>query len=166
MEPDTKNSDSVIDMEDKDDHEEILNSFVKTVHNNDKMKKMSISQYDYHDYLINNIENEDQISSEYDTDDLIEDAKNFVQESQKRFVDNEVWQEIDTVRRQKRLSRKQRNQRSKPSTNCDDKPNLPFVPNKISEVKVGQNIKFVSGANSKVVDGVVKYDQTCKEKFQ
>ena len=133
-----ESEDIIIDMEDKADHEEIVNSFVKTVHNNDKSKKISISQYDYHDYLINNIENEDQNSSEYDTDDLIEDAKNFVNESQKRFVDCDVWQEIDKIRRQKRSSRRQRNQRSNFSTNCDFKAHLPFEPNKISDVKIGK----------------------------
>ena len=87
----------------------------------------SISKKDYHEYLINNVEHPG--SSDYDTDDLIEDARNFVKESKSRYVDNEVWKEIDQTRRQKRKSKKERDKNLGISQYCDNKVPSFFVPN-------------------------------------
>ena len=48
--------------------------------------------------------------SEYDTDDLIEDARNFViaAGNSSKLVDKSDWANIDEKRRQKRLSRGER----------------------------------------------------------
>jgi len=52
--------------------------------------------------------NNDNYFSDGDTDDLIEDAKNFVKVANIKLVDMEVWNDIDEQRRKRRLTRKER----------------------------------------------------------
>ena len=113
------------------------------------MQNISIPKHDYKDYLVENVP--DPNSSDYDTDDLIEDAKNFVNASKTKLVDVEVWKEIDQNRRQKRLSRHERNQK-KNSGNIDT---LPFVPKHMSDLAVGNNIRVITKAGD-IDTGVVK----------
>ena len=116
----------------------------------------SVKKHDYHDYLVNNIPEPE--SSEYDTDDLIEDAKNFVTASQTRFVDCEVWRDIDATRRQRRVSRRARQERRAATSGQGDEQIIspPFVPKQLSDLKVGYNVRVISSSRAKVTSGVVK----------
>ena len=118
----------------------------------------SVKKHDYHDYLVNNIPEPE--SSEYDTDDLIEDAKNFVTASQTRFVDCEVWRDIDATRRQRRASRRARQERRAATPGLgdgnDQTISSPFVPKQLSDLKVGYNVRVISSSRAKVTSGVVK----------
>merc|ERR1712025_224323 len=69
---------------------------------------------DYKDYLVPTVnigtcdnKNNEQ-SDGYDTDDLIEDAKNFVKVADTKLVGIEDWKEIDEQRRKRRLTRRER----------------------------------------------------------
>ena len=119
---------------------------------------ISVKKHDYREYLVNNVP--EAITSDYDTDDLIEDAKNFVTASKTRLVDVEVWKEIDETRRKKRLSRRERS--AKMSRNNDRESNTdelafpPFVPKQLDQLKVGYNVRVISGFNSKIQTGIVR----------
>ena len=66
---------------------------------------------DYHDHLVpQSARYQHHSDSEYDTDDLIEDARNFVIAAgdSSKLVDKSDWANIDEKRRQKRLSRGER----------------------------------------------------------
>ena len=121
-----------------------------------------VQKHDYREYLVNNVP--EAITSDYDTDDLIEDAKNFVTASKTRLVDVEVWKEIDETRRKKRLTRRERS--AKMSDNkiaadsnhnvSDDLAFPPFVPKQLDQLKVGYNVRVISGFNSKIQTGIVR----------
>ena len=123
---------------------------------------ISVKKHDYREYLVNNVP--EAITSDYDTDDLIEDAKNFVTASKTRLVDVEVWKEIDETRRKKRLTRRERS--AKMSDNkiaadsnhnvSDDLAFPPFVPKQLDQLKVGYNVRVISGFNSKIQTGIVR----------
>merc|ERR1712150_370537 len=69
---------------------------------------------DYEKYLVPTLNkplSDNKYHSDMDTDDLIEDAKNFVKASDIQLVDMEVWNDIDEKRRKRRLSRKERDRR-------------------------------------------------------
>ena len=119
-------------------------------------KNVAIQKLDYHDYLVHNVHPAN-TSSEYDTDDLIEDAKNFVEASKTRLVDCDVWKDIDQTRRQKRISRKERNEKkARNNFSADESIHLPFVPKLLSDLQVGNNVRVISNADSKVSNGIVK----------
>ena len=121
---------------------------------------LSVKKHDYREYLVNNVP--EAVTSDYDTDDLIEDAKNFVTASKTRLVDVEVWREIDETRRKKRLSRRERSAKmSRNNNNNSDSKNdelafPPFVPKQLDNLKVGYNVRVISGVNSKIQTGIVK----------
>ena len=136
-------------------------SGVKTIKNTSVTGNISVKKHDYRDYLVNNVL--EAATSDYDTDDLIEDAKNFVTASKTRLVDIEVWREIDETRRQKRLSRKERNEKmSRKELNeskyekADDLAFPPFVPLQLANLKIGYNVRVISGVSAKILTGVVK----------
>ena len=117
------------------------------------LANICIKKHDYQDYLVNNVH--EMNSSDYDTDDLIEDAKNFVTASKTRLVDSEVWKEIDETRRKKRLSRKERNSKLKQMNENESPISLPFVPKCVNDLKVGFNVRVISNSGQ-VGNAVVK----------
>ena len=115
---------------------------------------------DYRDHLV--VHQEPSNSSDYDTDDLIEDAKNFVRAANEKFVDVDGWREIDEKRRQTRLTRKERNQKlSAGLTSGGEEPNAVrlsghFVPQRVSDLRLGFGVKTIAAVGSKVCRGVVR----------
>ena len=101
-------------------------------------------------------------SSEYDTDDLIEDAKNFVLAAQERFVDVGGWAEIDQKRRQTRLSRKARSEKISRKIVNDRGEDVGltgskyFVPRTLSDLKLGLQVKTIACVGSKVCRGFIR----------
>ena len=156
------------DMESCDTEEIIIgeNSVVPETIKNTKIisevGNISIKKHDYREYLVNNVP--EAITSDYDTDDLIEDAKNFVTASKTRLVDVEVWREIDETRRKKRLTRRERsanvskNKMAADSdhNSSDDLAFPPFVPRQLDQLKVGYNVRVISGFNSKIQTGIIR----------
>ena len=118
-------------------------------------KKTVLNKTDYRDHLVGQ---EELASSDYDTDDLIEDAKNFVKAANEKFVDVDCWAEIDEKRRQSRLSRKERNQKMSRSVGSDreERVSRHFVPVRLSELSVGYPVKTIAGLGSQVCKGVVR----------
>ena len=139
------------------DGTDAIDSKVQQVIEEDHKKNVSIHKLDYHDYLVNNVHPAN-TSSEYDTDDLIEDAKNFVEASKTRIVDCDVWKEIDQTRRQKRISRKERNERkTKNNTSGDESIFLPFVPKSLSDLQLGNNVRVISNTDSRISRYATQY---------
>lgn len=120
---------------------------------------VSVKKHDYREYLVNNVP--EAVTSDYDTDDLIEDAKNFVTASKTRLVDVEVWREIDETRRKKRRTRKERTANMSRTKITDSNSNElafpPFVPNQLDHLQVGYNVRVISGFNSKIQTGIVRW---------
>merc|ERR1719474_1026521 len=79
-----------------------------------------LKKYDYHDFLVPNSSSCRNFStSGSDTDDLIEDAKNFVNIAQTKLVDPDDWKDIDEKRKQRRKSRKERDKKTRRSSGKD-----------------------------------------------
>ena len=128
---------------------------------------LSVKKHDYREYLVNNVP--EAVTSDYDTDDLIEDAKNFVTASKTRLVDVEVWREIDETRRKKRQTRKERTAKMSRNRITDSNSNElafpPFVPNQLDHLQVGYNVRVISGFNSKIQTGIVRWVETLVCRF-
>ena len=126
-------------------------------------KTADLTPTDYRDHLIG--DPGQGCSSEYDTDDLIEDARNFVLAAREQFVDVEGWAEIDKKRRQTRLSRKARTEKLSRKVVKEENvavgpPGLPgskyFVPRTLSDLKLGLQVKTITTVGSKVCPGVIR----------
>ena len=126
-------------------------------------KTADLTSTDYRDHLIG--DPGQGCSSEYDTDDLIEDARNFVLAAREQFVDVEGWAEIDKKRRQTRLSRKARTEKLSRKVVKEENvavgpPGLPgskyFVPRTLSDLKLGLQVKTITSVGSKVCPGVIR----------
>ena len=153
------------DMESCDTEEIIIDENADYHSDNNNIKgnsvgKITVKKHDYREYLVNNVP--EAVTSDYDTDDLIEDAKNFVTASKTRLVDVDVWREIDENRRRKRLTRRERsatNYRNKIADSNQDNNDLafpPFVPRQQDQLKIGYNVRVISGFNSKIQTGIVR----------
>ena len=123
-------------------------------------KTADLTSTDYRDHLIGDPGHDG--SSDYDTDDLIEDAKNFVLAAQEKFVDLEGWAEIDQRRRQRRLSRKARSETlsRKVGSERDESVGLNgskyFVPRTLSDLRLGLQVKTIACVGSKVCKGFIR----------
>ena len=123
-------------------------------------KTSDLTSSDYRDHLIG--DPGPSCSSEYDTDDLIEDAKNFVLAAQEKFVDVDGWAEIDQKRRQTRLSRKARSEKLSRKVAIDMEENVDlhcskyFVPRTLSDLKLGLQVKTIACVGSKVCQGFIR----------
>jgi len=105
--------------------------------------------------------------SDGDTDDLIEDAKNFVKAADIKLVDMEDWKDIDEKRRKRRLTRSERNKRrmnEEMASDGEDTTDMlsrkscePFLPRRISDLREGNLVRVISAAGGKVSPGVVRY---------
>ena len=123
-------------------------------------KTADLTSTDYRDHLIG----DPGVcgSSEYDTDDLIEDAKNFVLAAQEKFVDVGGWAEIDQKRRQTRLSRKTRSEKLSRKVANDREEDVGlngskyFVPRTLSDLKLGLQVKTIACVGSKVCQGIIR----------
>ena len=84
-----------------------------------------------------------------------------------KVVDNEDWKEIDEKRRKRRLTRKERNEKRESgrfgSDGEENKKDLnggttcePFLPRRISDLRVGYLVRVISAAGSKVSPGIVR----------
>ena len=140
------------------DDNPVVKDSIKNITSISAAGNLSVKKHDYREYLVNNVP--EAVTSDYDTDDLIEDAKNFVTASKTRLVDVEVWREIDETRRKKRLSRRERSAKTsrnnKSESNTDDLAFPPFVPKQLDNLKVGYNVRVISGVNSKIQTGIVR----------
>ena len=123
-------------------------------------KTADLTSTDYRDHLIGDPGN--CLSSDYDTDDLIEDARNFVLAAQEKFVDVDGWVEIDNKRRQTRLSRRARTEKVTRKVAKEENVDvgLPgtkyFVPRTLSDLKLGLRVKTITCVGSKVCQGVIR----------
>ena len=123
-------------------------------------KTADLTPTDYRDHLIGDPGHDG--SSDYDTDDLIEDAKNFVLAAQEKFVDVEGWAEIDQRRRQRRLSRRARSETlpRKVGSERDESVGLNgskyFVPRTLSDLRLGLQVKTIACVGSKVCKGFIR----------
>ena len=123
-------------------------------------KTADLTPTDYRDHLIG--DPGECLSSDYDTDDLIEDARNFVLAAQEKFVDVDGWVEIDNKRRQTRLSRRARTEKVTRKVAKEENVDvgLPgtkyFVPRTLSDLKLGLRVKTISCVGSKVCQGVIR----------
>jgi len=124
---------------------------------------------DYRDFLVPT-ENANTLNSQSDgdTDDLIEDAKNYIRTAQVKLVDNEDWKDIDNKRRKRRLSKKERDKRKESSKFGSDgeenevdlndiKTSEPYLPRRISDLEVGNPVRVISAAGARISPGVVRF---------
>ena len=86
----------------------------------------------------------------------------------RKLVDTEDWKDIDDKRRKRRLSRKERDRKreSRQFGSDGEENNIdpectatcePYLPRRISDLKVGYLVRVISAAGSKVSPGVVRY---------
>merc|ERR1712172_155033 len=114
--------------------------------------------------------------SDYDTDDLIEDARNFVITAESKLVDMSDWADIDEKRRTRRQKRKTDTRRkgtpggrSKTSSlgsdgdqgedelDCQHKSSAPYLPRRQCELRPGFPVRLLSLIGSRITPGVVRY---------
>jgi len=130
---------------------------------------------DYRVHLVEKTHYND--DSDYDTDDLIEDARNFVITGKSKLVDMADWASIDEKRRLSRQSRgeKRRTRKRGESTTSslgsdgdgdgagDEvdggklKSSAPFLPRRQCELQKGFPVRLLSLAGSRITPGVVRY---------